>query len=149
MEKQAMLVLSRKKGESIVISDDVVITVIDIRGDKVRIGVEAPLEVPVHRREVFDIIRQSMNQPAIEPVRPAGLTLAGRHIRLIDRLREALRGRSGMDLTRQEVLDAVLDGIEQCEQALREADSQEDLISLLSDKIDGRPGLFHWLSRSR
>lgn len=52
-----MLVLSRKKNESIVISDDIHVIVVDIRGDKVRLGVEAPKEVPVHRREVFDEIR--------------------------------------------------------------------------------------------
>lgn len=53
-----MLVLSRKKNESIVINDDITIVVIEIRGDKVRLGVEAPKEVPVHRREVFDAIRR-------------------------------------------------------------------------------------------
>ncbi len=51
-----MLVLSRKKNESIVINDNVVVTVIDIRGDKVRIGIEAPRDVSVHRQEVLDAI---------------------------------------------------------------------------------------------
>jgi carbon storage regulator len=50
--------LSRKKNESIVINDDITIVVVEIRGDKVRLGVEAPKEVPVHRREVFDAIRR-------------------------------------------------------------------------------------------
>jgi len=54
-----MLVLSRKVGEKIVISDDVEITVVDIHSDKVVIGVTAPKEVPVHRREVFDAIRRN------------------------------------------------------------------------------------------
>jgi carbon storage regulator len=53
-----MLVLSRKKSESITIGDDIIITVIEIRGDKVRLGIEAPKEVPVHRREVFDAVRR-------------------------------------------------------------------------------------------
>jgi carbon storage regulator len=52
-----MLVLSRKKNESIVINDDITIVVVEIRGDKVRLGVEAPKEIPVHRREVYDAIR--------------------------------------------------------------------------------------------
>ena len=51
-----MLVLSRKKDESIVINHDLKIVVVEIRGDKVRLGVEAPKEVPVHRQEVFDAI---------------------------------------------------------------------------------------------
>lgn len=53
-----MLVLSRKKGEKIVISDVVTVVVIEIRGDKVRLGIEAPPEVSVHRQEVYDAIRR-------------------------------------------------------------------------------------------
>ena len=55
-----MLVLSRKKNESIVINDDISIVVVEIRGDKVRLGIEAPKEVPVHRREVYDAIKRSL-----------------------------------------------------------------------------------------
>lgn len=54
-----MLVLSRKKNESIVINNDITIVVVEIRGDKVRLGVEAPKEVPVHRREVYEAIHRS------------------------------------------------------------------------------------------
>lgn len=58
-----MLVLSRKKNESIVINNDITIVVVEIRGDKVRLGVEAPKEVPVHRREVYDAIKRSESEP--------------------------------------------------------------------------------------
>lgn len=51
-----MLVLSRKRNESIIISDNIRITVVDIRGDKVRLGIEAPKDVPVHRQEVYEAI---------------------------------------------------------------------------------------------
>lgn len=51
-----MLVLSRKKNESIIINDVITVTVVEIRGDKVRLGIVAPKEVPVHRQEVFDAI---------------------------------------------------------------------------------------------
>jgi len=54
-----MLVLSRKKNESIVINNDITIVVVEIRGDKVRLGVEAPKEVPVHRREVYEAIQRN------------------------------------------------------------------------------------------
>ena len=57
-----MLVLSRKKNESIVIDDRIKIVVVEIRGDKVRLGVEAPKEVPVHRQEVYDAIKRSALQ---------------------------------------------------------------------------------------
>ncbi len=59
-----MLVLSRKKNESIVINDDITIVVVEIRGDKVRLGVEAPKEVPVHRNEVYEAIRRNQEQAA-------------------------------------------------------------------------------------
>lgn len=57
-----MLVLSRKKNESVVIGDNITIVVVEIRGDKVRLGVEAPKEVPVHRLEVYDAIKRSVEQ---------------------------------------------------------------------------------------
>ena len=52
-----MLVLSRKKNESIIIDQEIRITVVEIRGDKVRLGIEAPKEVPVHRSEIHEAIR--------------------------------------------------------------------------------------------
>ena len=54
-----MLVLTRKTNESIVIRDDIVVTVVEIRHDRVRLGIEAPKTVAVHRREVYDRIKQS------------------------------------------------------------------------------------------
>ncbi len=54
-----MLVFSRKKNEQIVIGEHIVVTVVEIRGDKVRLGIDAPKEVPVHRREVYEAIRNS------------------------------------------------------------------------------------------
>jgi carbon storage regulator len=58
-----MLVLSRHRDESIIIGDDVVITIVDIRGDKVRLGIDAPQDIPVHRREVYEAIQRE-NQKA-------------------------------------------------------------------------------------
>jgi len=61
-----MLVLSRKKNESIVINNDIVITVVEIRGDKVRLGIVAPKDVAVHREEVYEEIHghKAPNIPA-------------------------------------------------------------------------------------
>ncbi len=53
-----MLVLSRHRDESIIIGDDVVVTIVDIRGDKVRLGIQAPPGVPVHRQEVYEAIKR-------------------------------------------------------------------------------------------
>jgi len=60
-----MLVLSRKKNESIIINDNITVTVIEIRGDKVRLGIEAPKDVTVHRREVYEAIQNQAR--ALEP----------------------------------------------------------------------------------
>ncbi len=53
-----MLVLSRHLGEIIMIGDDIEITIVDIKGDKVRIGIKAPCDVPVHRKEVYAAIKE-------------------------------------------------------------------------------------------
>jgi len=53
-----MLVLSRQRDESIMIGDDVEITIVDVRGDKVRLGITAPKSIPVHRREIYDAIQR-------------------------------------------------------------------------------------------
>ncbi|GAC1333567.1 MAG: hypothetical protein NVSMB14_00440 [Isosphaeraceae bacterium] len=57
-----MLVLSRHRDESIIIGDDIVITVVDIRGDKVRLGIAAPIEISVHRQEVYEAIQREKRQ---------------------------------------------------------------------------------------
>ncbi|MCK6456886.1 MAG: carbon storage regulator CsrA [Phycisphaerae bacterium] len=66
-----MLVLSRQRDETIMIGDDVEITVVDIRGDKVRLGITAPPHIPVHRKEVYDAIQRE-NRAATN-VRPEDL----------------------------------------------------------------------------
>lgn len=58
-----MLVLSRKLNEAIVINDQVIVTVVEIRGDKVRLGITAPRAIPVHRQEVWDAIHKKV-EPA-------------------------------------------------------------------------------------
>jgi len=62
-----MLVLSRKKNESIIINDNITVTVIEIRGDKVRLGIEAPKDVTVHRREVYEAIQNQNQSRTHEP----------------------------------------------------------------------------------
>lgn len=63
-----MLVLSRQRDESIMIGDNIVITIVDIRGDKVRLGINAPAEIPVHRQEVYEAIqRENHRASRLEP----------------------------------------------------------------------------------
>ena len=65
-----MLVLSRKKNESIIINDHITVTVVEIRGDKVRLGIDAPKDVSVHRREVYEAIQ---NQAKALQERPSAV----------------------------------------------------------------------------
>ena len=61
-----MLVLSRQRDESIMIGDDVEIVIVDIRGNKVRLGITAPREIPVHRREVYDAIQREKAEKEVK-----------------------------------------------------------------------------------
>lgn len=62
-----MLILSRKKNEAIKIGNEVTITVVEIRGDKVRLGIEAPSNVSVHRQEIYDAIQRNGSETQLDP----------------------------------------------------------------------------------
>ena len=63
-----MLVLSRQRDESIIIGNNIIVTIVDIRGEKVRLGIDAPTEIPVHRREVHEAIqRENLRASQLEP----------------------------------------------------------------------------------
>jgi carbon storage regulator len=79
----SMLVLSRQRDETIMIGDDIEITVVDIRGDKVRLGITAPSSVPVHRKEVYEAIKRE-NRDASQ-VDPNDLNQANEKMRRSDR----------------------------------------------------------------
>ncbi len=69
-----MLVLSRQRDESIMIGDNIVVTIVDIRGDKVRLGINAPAEIPVHRQEIYEAIqRENRGATRVEPKDTRGL----------------------------------------------------------------------------
>jgi carbon storage regulator len=79
-----MLVLSRQRDETVMIGDDIEVTIIDVRGDKVRLGIRAPRNVPVHRKEVYDAIRREneaaahlspADLPKTDPAEPKPLKL--------------------------------------------------------------------------
>ncbi len=71
-----MLVLSRKKNERIVINDNITIVVVEIRGDKVRLGIDAPKEVPVHRQEVHDAIKASEQKKVVNKCKGCGYSIS-------------------------------------------------------------------------
>jgi carbon storage regulator len=75
-----MLVLSRKRNEKIVIDGQIVVTVVDIRGDKVRLGIEAPKDISIHRSEVYDALkREQQDKPAAPPAEVPGPDLSDSH----------------------------------------------------------------------
>jgi carbon storage regulator len=80
-----MLVLSRQKDESIMIGDEVEITIVDVRGDKVRLGITAPKHIPVHRREIYDAIQREKAQ------KPDGDTSAGGNNELAEKVEDSAR----------------------------------------------------------
>lgn len=66
-----MLVLSRQKNETIMIGDMIKITIVDVKGEKVRVGINAPIEIPVHRKEVYDAIkRENIEASAVDLFNP-------------------------------------------------------------------------------
>jgi len=71
-----MLVLSRQRDETIMIGDDIEVTVVDIRGDKVRLGINAPKSISVHRKEVYEAIRRENREAA--QVKPEDLSGIGK-----------------------------------------------------------------------
>ena len=81
-----MLVLSRQRDETVMIGDSIEVTVVDIRGDKVRLGINAPRDVSVHRKEVYEAIRrENQNAAQVKPPEQRGS---------IDQLEDYARGRA-------------------------------------------------------
>ena len=73
-----MLVLSRQRDETIMIGDDIEVTVVDIRGDKVRLGISAPKEISVHRKEVYEAIKRENRDAAQPKIKPEDIAQFGR-----------------------------------------------------------------------
>ncbi|QDV36911.1 carbon storage regulator CsrA [Tautonia plasticadhaerens] len=122
-----MTVLTRKRNETVVIGDDISVTVVDIRGDKVRLGIDHPKGVSVHRREVYEAIRPQSGSPPPKPTtgpeagQPTTIALADRHVALLDRLRSTIEGRGGTAPSREEALGAILDAFESAQASVAEA----------------------------
>ena len=72
-----MLALSRKKGESIILNNDIELTILEVKGDQVKVGVNAPKSVPVYRKEVYFQIQQENKEAAAENARQSLIELLG------------------------------------------------------------------------
>jgi carbon storage regulator len=118
-----MLVMSRKKNESLVLNNDIVISVVEIRADKVRLGIVVPKDMPVHRQEVYDAIMGSGIAPPI-PTEISSPSSALPHAQSgtgkitmaktdqsdwFGRIAEAIHRQTGVVIDRKVIVDAVLD----------------------------------------
>jgi carbon storage regulator len=101
-----MIVISRQRDQSLVIGDNIIVTVVEIRGDKVRLGIQHPPEVSVHRQEVYEAIQRSRTtQP--EPQSPPQPHFASRSSDRLDRFVAVLEVKLGVPITREVVLQAM------------------------------------------
>jgi carbon storage regulator len=146
-----MMVLSRKKNESIVINNDITVTVVEIREDKVRLGLVAPKEVPIHRQEVYDAIHSQGGQPPApstiaaeleDPWRPhldksdpASAESNERRAGFLSRLALNLKDKSGKDVSLGSVAQTLIDGVYYSGLDLSQADSLDNLKQLLVQSI--------------
>jgi len=135
-----MLVMTRKRDESILVDRNIEITVVEIRGDKVRLGVSAPKEVPVHRREVYESIHgiaagfaeASGNQAAPQSAgrdseETALVAVEANQLALLDRLRQAIHDETGAAPRRDETLGAILAAFDEARDAIGRPFSLEQL----------------------
>jgi carbon storage regulator len=107
-----MLVMSRKKNESLVINNDVIVTVVEIRGDKVRLGIVHPRNVAVHRQEVHDAIHGQplpVPQLATVPADQPTVRVTGRQASWLDWLAASLEARMGVAVDRDVLAQSILD----------------------------------------
>src|SRR5207244_2808583 len=110
-----MVIISRKRDEALLIGDDIVVTVVEIRGDKVRLGIDHPAEVPVHRAEVLEAMKRGyadppLSAPASNPIASAPAAIKSNKI---DRRAAALQRRLGVPVSREMAAESMREaGIE-------------------------------------
>jgi carbon storage regulator len=146
-----MLVLLRRKNESVVINNDITVTVVEIRDDNVRLGFVAPKEVPIHRQETWDAIQSQTGQsfppvqltfpkapplgdpwrPHLEKSDPASAESNERRAGFLGRLAQQLKEKSGKDVNLASVAQTLIDGIYYSDVDLSPADSLDQLKQLL------------------
>jgi carbon storage regulator len=145
-----MLVMTRKRDESILVDRNIEITVVEIRGDKVRLGVSAPKEVPVHRREVYESIHgiadgfadspraaAASNADARVAEQPALVAVESEQLALLDRLCRAVRDERGATPRREEALGAILAALGEAQDAIDRPLTLEHLQASIAAALRG------------
>ena len=107
-----MLVLSRQRDETIMIGDEIEISVVDIRGDKVRLGINAPTRIAVHRKEVYDAIKRENAQAArlgANDIDSLAQTIKPGPARRVERGQESIGGAQAIRIHKNGVLEGASD----------------------------------------
>ena len=145
-----MLVLLRKKNESLVINNDITVTVVDILDEKVRIGIVAPKDMPVHRQEVHDVIHGPFVQPIqiaepkprlVDPWAarpdddPASASSNERRSHFLGRIAWNIREKSAQSVTLANIAGAIIDAVQESGMDLNQANSLEHLKRLLLQRL--------------
>lgn len=125
----AMLVVSRRKNESIVINEDITVTIVELRDDKVRLGIEAPRDATVYRREVYDAIHKGPDSRKLTSQETPRREAAA--LEVLDRLASKLTERMKSYVDRAMVFEAILEAVAALEENLSTATSLEELKELL------------------
>ena len=152
-----MLVFLRKKNEGVVINNDITVTIVEIRDDKVRLGIVAPKEILIYRQETYDAIEAQTDQ-RLKPIQPIHFTLPKpplgdpwqphleksdpasaesneRRAGFLGRLARQLKEKSGKDVNLASVAQTLIDGIYYSDVDLSPADSLEHLKQLLVQRL--------------
>lgn len=133
-----MIVFARKTDEGIVIcygGEEIIVTVVSIRGDKVRLGIEAPIEVPVHRGEVQQLLSQNWrDEEQLHTGKSCNVWITERQLRWLDQAARELQF-DAQPTSRQMLIEAVLDAIASVDFDCRGIASLEDLKILLSEAL--------------
>jgi len=146
-----MIVLSRKKNESVVINSDITVTIVEIREDKVRLGFVAPTQVSIHRQEVYDAIHSQAGappapstiplepedpwKPHLDKSHPASAESNERRASFLSRLARNLKEKSGKDVSLGSVAQTLIDGVCFSGLDLSQGDSLDNLKQLLVESI--------------
>ncbi len=136
-----MLVLTRSIDESIVINGDIIVTVVEVRGDKVRLGITAPMEIPVHRSEVQEAISdwrsdeygddEDDDDEPTENETTTGVHLTAPQTAFLDAICESLERQGGEPVSRDTVIGLILAGVREMGVDLCAAADTAELVSML------------------
>jgi carbon storage regulator len=146
-----MLILTRRKDQAVAIGDQITVTVVEIRDDKVRLGFVVPKEMPLYRQEVHEAIHPEPNfsnlalmgdsgeqgHPPKKNGEPTSVTLSHRQFKFLNSLAQVLKKKTGTDFDASAVAQGLIDAVEELDVDLTKAACLQDFKKLLAEKQKG------------